>query len=229
MVLDILAKFPAVIAALIAAAVAVPSWWATYRTQRRQTTKAELDALLAAAEGAQDDEAYRRFLLELYKEKLIGLALGRSVPLDQIGMVMALHGRSDITAEEIGLAWPYRNRKAPSLSFDFDGTRWAWYWAVNLYVVSCWLVTSLTLGCLFLPISASLRWQLAAQSICFALLSLGAVWMNRGLYMARHLAKKLAGSSPRSENLARLPEGAAVLPNASEPTMHAATADLNQG
>ena len=187
--LDLLTRFPAVIAAVIGLPVALLAWWTNHQNSRRQATKAEVDAVCSAAAEAGSDEQYQAFLLNIAKEKLVGMSFGCAIPLEEVGRVMAYYGKGNMTTRQLGLAWKYRRPAGDTYTFKLAGWSRTNYNFVRFYCWSCLvLATVMTFFALF-PINTELRWQLVGESILFVVLAAGMVWFHRELYAANNLAR----------------------------------------
>lgn len=184
--LELLAKFIPVLSALFGLPAALLVWWTAHRNQRHQATKAELDALLAAAKDA-NDEPYRHFLLELHKERIVSFAVGREVPLTEVGKVMRCYQRAEHSAADLRALWPYRDRKATELRFVLEGWDTAQLCCAVFLLVTC--VFEMVLCQLVVVLSPGLtRWSYLALEIAFGAAFVLLARFHRGLFLAHRLS-----------------------------------------
>lgn len=186
MSLELLAKFIPVLSALLGLPAALLVWWTAHRNQRHQATKAELDALLAAAKDT-GDEPYRRFLLELHKERMVSLAMGREVPLAEVGKVMDCYQRAEHSAADLRALWPYRDPKAAELRFMLDGWDTTQLCCAVVLLVACGFEMALCF--LVVVLSSGLtRWGYLALEMIFGAAFILLAHFHRGLFLAHRLS-----------------------------------------
>ena len=183
---ELFAKFIPVLPALLGLPAALLVWWTAHRNQRHQATKAELDALLAAAKDTSD-EPYRRFLLELHKERMISLAVGHEVPLAEVGKVMSCYQQAEHSAADLRALWPYRDRKATELHFVLDGWDTAQLCCAVFLLVTC--VFEMVLCQLVVVLSSGLiRWGYLSLEVIFGAAFVLLARFYRGLLLAHRLS-----------------------------------------
>ncbi len=184
--MELLAKFIPVLSAVIGLPAALLVWWTARRNHRHQATKAELDALLAAANDTSD-EPYRRFLLELHKERMVSLAVGQEVPLAEVGKVMSCYQQAEHGATDLRALWPYRDREAAELRFVLDGWNTAQLCCVVFLLVTC--VFEMVLCLLVVVLSSGLtRWGYLALEIAFGAGFVLLARFHRGLFLVHRLS-----------------------------------------
>ena len=183
---ELFVKFIPVFSAVIGLPAALLVWWTAHRNQRHQATKAELDALLAAAKDT-GDEPYRRFLLELHKERMVSLAVGCEVPLTEVGKVVGCYQRAEHSATDLRALWPYRDRKVAELRFVLNGWDTAQLCCAVFLLVTCGFEMVLCL--LGVVLSSGLtRWGYLALEIIFGAALVLLAHFHRGLFLAHRLS-----------------------------------------
>ena len=120
--LDVLAVVVQASAPLLTAGLAFLAWRTTRNSAHHQNDKVVLDALQSAIESAVDDAEYRKFLVDLRKEKLASLAFGIPVRPGDLGRLMKYYDQGFASTRDIHLAWDHRTASGQPLSFQLG--RW---------------------------------------------------------------------------------------------------------
>ncbi len=187
MVIEWIVKFIPLLTTILGLPIPFLVWWTTHRGQRSQATKAELDALLTAVEKSQD-VPYREFLLEIHKEKLVGMTTGCEVPRAEIGKIMECYKTAKYTPRQIQFIWPHRDRDSEHFRFGLDKLDLTEFWLFNAMLVLC--VIEIVLATILVALTKGLQqWFYLGVELAFIGLFLLVVRLNQGLWVTYRLSR----------------------------------------
>ena len=195
---DLTIKVAVAIVTAVGVVTGLMNWRTANRTGLHKLTEAELEALLTGAERAADDAPYKAFLEGVHKERLVSLAFGCAVPLQEVGRLMEYYRKGFATTEQIRLAWLHRNEHSQPLSFALKMSDKFWLWGVRVYIAAC-LVFGLPVFLLaVLARGGTLNALWGSEVLLFFGFAFLAFYMHRSLFVANSLAQRERQALPRA-------------------------------
>jgi hypothetical protein len=145
-----------------------------------------LSQAIATYEGEPE---YKKFLVDVHKEKISFLVFGVPIPSADLERVITYYRKASgkVTTGDIAKAWQYRDLHAEQLSFQLRGSFKMQYILAQLYAVFCALVAAGGfVAWVFKEVETKEVIALVSVSL-IALIITG--WINQGLFTASRLAK----------------------------------------
>ena len=187
---ELATKVAVAVVGILGLGLGLMNWRTAQRLGIHKLSETELGALLSGMEREEHDQAYRGFLKNIQKEKLVSLAFGCPVPLREIGRLMAYYEQGFATAEQIRLAWPHRNAHHARLSFKLGRSEKIQLWIATIYLALCALAGILLFVCALLPPWKVGNATAAGAALCFLGFSLLDHWAHHSLFVANELSKR---------------------------------------
>lgn len=185
--LDLLLRIVPLLCALLGLAAPLLAWWTSHRGQRSQATKAELDSLLAAVAQSQDGP-YRDFLLEIHKEKLVGMTTGCVVPRAEIHKMMECYRHAKYTPHQIRLIWPHRDRKSGQFRIRLEWPDLVQLWLSAAYLLLCFI--GIILAAIVIVFThGPVQWFYLVVELIFGGLFLFTIMQNEGIWVSYRLSR----------------------------------------
>jgi hypothetical protein len=159
----------------------------TKRSHWYQNSKTEMELLSQSIAAYEAEPGYKKFLIDVRKEKISYLVFDIAIPNADLERVIAYYGKAEgkVTTGDIAKAWQYRDLRSEQLSFQLRGSFKAQYILAQVYAVFCIVAAA----------GGFVAWRFgvnASEAILLIFISLIAVvitsWINQGLFMAARLA-----------------------------------------
>jgi uncharacterized membrane protein (DUF485 family) len=174
----------------LGALVGLFQFLAARRSQSYQNYKTELELLGQSIANAEGDPDFKRFLVNIRKEKISFVAFGMPIPNSELQRVITYYGKGKATTQEIAKAWRYRHPTQEELSFELSKpVKWT-LWMICFYVVFC-LLLIFALGIVAVVSELSVKgFRTVAIGVGVLLLIVTlTIRANDGLFTAARLAK----------------------------------------
>lgn len=161
----------------------------TKRSLRYQNSKTEMELLSQCIATHEAEPHYKKFLIDVRKEKISFLVFGIPVPNADLERVIEYYRKAEgeVTTGDIAKAWQYRDPCTRQLSFQLRGSFKTQYILAQVYAVFCisaaafgFVASTFTVA----PVKKVIL-LVCVSLIAFVLTS----QMNHGLFVAARLAK----------------------------------------
>jgi uncharacterized membrane protein len=185
---DFIIKLVTAIVAAVGALLGLLSFSTTRRSVGYQNLKTEIELLTQSIAFHEAESDYKKFLIDVRKEKISSLVFGITIPNADLERIYAYYKKAEgnVTTGDIAKAWLFRDTRAEQLTFQLRGSHKTQYIIALLFMLFCMLSAFGGFVALIFGSKGNEVFALVCVSL-FALFNTG--WINRGLFMAAHLGK----------------------------------------
>ena len=193
---DFIVKLVTATVAAVGALLGVLHFSTTRRSVGYQNSKTEMELLSQSIAAHEAEPDFKKFLIDVRKEKISPLVFGVPIPNADLERVIAYYRKAagKVTAGDIAKAWRYRDPRAEQISFQLHGNFKAQYILSCIFGVFCMLTA---FGGLVALIFFKARPNEAIALIGVSLYGcFQTIWLYEGLFMAASrgkLEKKTSG------------------------------------
>jgi len=181
------------------AVLALLHFLTTKRSHRYQNSKTEMELLSQGIATYEAEPEYKKFLIDVHKEKISFLVLGVPIPNADLERVITYYKKAEgkVTTGDIAKAWQYRDLRTEQLSFQLRGSFKTQYILWQIYAVFCVLAAA---GGFVAWVFRGGETKAVIALVAVSLIALVVTsWINQGLFTAARLAK-LEKERPRVPN-----------------------------
>ena len=160
----------------------------TRRSVGYQNSKIQMELLSQSIAAHETEPDFKRFLIDVRKEKISFLVFGVPIPNADIERVITYYVKAEgkVTTGDIAAAWQYRDPSAGPLSFQLRGSFKRHYIGTNVYAVFCMIAAFVGI----LAVMSKYEVKQAIVLVCVSVVSFVLVnLMSQGLFTAERLAK----------------------------------------
>jgi hypothetical protein len=185
---DFIIKLVTAIVAAVGALLGILHFTTTRRSVGYQNLKTEIELLTQSIAFHEAEPDYKKFLIDVRKEKISSLVFGIIIPNADLERVYAYYKKAEgkVTTGDIARAWFFRDTRAEQLSFQLRGSHKTQYIIGLLFMLFCMLSAFGGLVALIFGAKGNEVFALVCVSL-FALFNTG--WICRGLFTAAQLGK----------------------------------------
>ena len=126
---DFIVKLVTATVAAVGALLGVLHFSTTRRSVGYQNSKTEMELLSQSIAAHEAEPDFKKFLIDVLKEKISPLVFGVPIPNADLERVIAYYRKaaSKVTAGDVAKPWRYRDPRAEQISFQLHGNFKAQY------------------------------------------------------------------------------------------------------
>ena len=170
------------------AALGLLHFLTTKRSFRYQNSKTEIELLSQSIAAHEAEPDYKKFLIDVRKEKISFLVFGILIPNADLERVITYYRNAEgkVTTGDIAKAWQYRDPSKEKLSFQLRGSFKTQHILAQVYAVFCFLTGTGGVVALVFGVHAKEVIPLVSVSLISVVFTF---WINQSLFTAAHLGK----------------------------------------